>query len=144
KEGCHFSQAKPDAKGWVEVCAAGDLRRADVIRFDHGKKTYALYRDQEGRLYATDGICTHGNTHLADGLVKGKIIECPKHNGRFNLADGSPARPPLCRGLATHPIEERAGRIHLDVAHPGGAGARTTKTYHLRVTSNRNVATFIR
>jgi MocE subfamily Rieske [2Fe-2S] domain protein len=138
------SDAKPDAKGWIEVCAAADLGPADVIRFDHGKKTYALYRDAEGHLYATDGICTHGNTHLADGLVKGKIIECPKHNGRFNLADGSPARPPICRGLATFPIEERSGRLHLNVLNPGGAGARAQKQYQFRVISNRNVATFIK
>jgi hypothetical protein len=31
-----FSGAQPDAAGWVEVCAASDLGRADVIRFDHG------------------------------------------------------------------------------------------------------------
>ena len=130
--------------GWLEICAAADLGPADVIRFDHGKKTYALYRDDEGKLYATDGICTHGNTHLADGLVKGQIIECPKHNGRFNLADGSPARPPICRGLATYPIEERAGRLWLNIARAGGAGAREQKTFTLRVVSNRSVATFIK
>ena len=48
------------------------LADEDVIRFDHGRKTYALIRDEDGNLFATDGICTHGNTHLADGLVKGK------------------------------------------------------------------------
>jgi MocE subfamily Rieske [2Fe-2S] domain protein len=136
--------ARPDAAGWIEVCAAADLSPNDVIRFDHGKKTYALYRDAEGNLYASDGICTHGNTHLAEGLVKGKIIECPKHNGRFNLADGSPARVPICRGLATFPLEERNGRLHLNLLHPGGAGARAQRTYALRVVSNRSVATFIK
>jgi nitrite reductase/ring-hydroxylating ferredoxin subunit len=97
QEGLHANDAKPDAEGWIEVCSAQDLGPADVIRFDHGKKTYALYRDEHGTLFATDGICTHGNTHLANGLVKGSIIECPKHNGRFNLADGSPAPPILWR-----------------------------------------------
>lgn len=135
---------QPDATGWIEICASVDLGLADVIRFDHGKRTYALYRDADGQLFATDGICTHGNTHLADGLVKGKIIECPKHNGRFHLADGSPARPPVCRGLATYPIEERSSRLWLNVAKSGGSGSRTEKTYALRVVSNRSVATFIK
>ena len=138
------ADATPDAEGWIEICAAADLGREDVIRFDHGHKTYALYRDEAGALYATDGVCTHGNTHLADGLVKGKIIECPKHNGRFNLADGSPARPPVCRGLATYPLEERRGRLWLNVRRAGGAGAREQKTYAFRVVSNRSVATFIK
>jgi Na+-transporting NADH:ubiquinone oxidoreductase subunit F len=138
------SDVKPDADGWLEVCAAADLRNQDVLRFDHGKKTFALYRDDAGALYATDGMCTHGNTHLSEGLVKGKQIECAKHNGRFNLADGSPARPPVCRGLATYPIEERGGRLWLNVERGGGAGARLQKTYTLRVVSNRSVSTFIK
>jgi len=138
------SATGPDADGWLEICAAADLGTEDVIRFDHGKKTYALMRDEEGRLHATDGICTHGNTHLADGLVIGKTIECPKHNGRFHLKDGSPARAPICRGLATYPIKERTGRIWLNVERPGGDGARREKTYQLKVVSNRSVATFIK
>ena len=143
-EGFHAADAEPDAEGWIEVCSAEDLSPADVIRFDYGKKTYALSRDEEGHLHATDGICTHGNTHLAEGLVKGSIIECPKHNGRFNLADGSPARAPICRGLATYPLEERKGRLYLNIANAGGAGARHQKTYNLRVVSNLSVATFIK
>jgi len=138
------SEAEPDEEGWLEVCAAADLGVADVIRFDHGTRTYALMRDGDGELHATDGLCTHGNVHLANGLVKGKLIECPKHNGRFNLEDGSPARAPVCRGLATYRIEERAGRIWLNVSNPGGAGAREEKTYRMKVVANTSVATFIR
>ena len=93
----HGQNAVPDPDGWIEVCVAADLGSADVIRFDHGRKTYAVVRDARGKLYATDGMCTHGNTHLADGLVKDDIIECPKHNGRFFLADGAPARAPISR-----------------------------------------------
>jgi Na+-transporting NADH:ubiquinone oxidoreductase subunit F len=144
KEGFYCSAAQPDAEGWIDVCPAAGLRRADVVRFDQGKKTYALYRDDEGQLYSTDGVCTHGNTHLSDGLVKGKIIECSKHNGRFNLLDGSPARAPVCRGLATYPVEERNGRLRLNVIRGGGAGARTQKASRFRVVSNLNVATFIK
>ncbi|MXW13305.1 MAG: NADH:ubiquinone reductase (Na(+)-transporting) subunit F [Rhodothermaceae bacterium] len=138
------SVADPDTEGWLEVCSAEDLGTEDVIRFDYSKKTFALYRDDEGNLYATDGVCTHGNTHLADGLVQGKIIECSKHNGRFNLADGSPARAPVCRGLATYPLEERNGRLWLNVSTPGGEGAQEHKLYRFRVVSNRNVSTFIK
>ena len=143
-EGRRSHDAPPDAEGWIEVCAAADLGSADVLRFDHGKKTFALIRDEDGKLYATDGICTHGNTHLGDGLVKQGQIECPKHNGRFHLHDGSPARAPVCRGLATYPIEESKGRLRLNVQRAGGAGARHQKAFSLRVVSNRCVATFIK
>lgn len=144
REACFASEAQPDTAGWVQVCAATDLRRADVVRFDHARKTYAVYRDDEDTLHATDGLCTHGNTHLSDGLVKGCIIECPKHNGRFNLIDGSPARAPICRGLATYPVSERDGKILVDVVHAGGVGARAHTKFKFRVVSNRSVATFIK
>jgi Na+-transporting NADH:ubiquinone oxidoreductase subunit F len=140
----YSSAAAADPDGWVTACGAGDLGPADVVRFDHGRKTFALYRDQESKLYATDGVCTHGNVHLSEGLVKGGIIECSKHNGRYHLADGSPARAPVCRGLATYPIVERDGLLHINIATPGGAGARAQKTYRFRVVSNRSVATFIK
>jgi Na+-transporting NADH:ubiquinone oxidoreductase subunit F len=137
-------EVRPDLEGWLEVCAATDLGLSDVIRFDYGKKSYALIRDDDAKLYAVDGICTHGNTHLANGLVKQGQIECPKHNGRFRLVDGSPARAPICRGLATYPLEERKGRLWLNLARVGGAGARTQRTYQFKVISNRSVATFIK
>ena len=143
-EDTYTSMAAPDANGWVSVCESRALGRSDVVRFDHGKKTFALYRDEARKLYATDGICTHGNVHLAYGLVKGNIIECSKHNGRFNLSDGSPARAPICRGLATYPVQELDGILQINVAQPGGVGARAQKTYKFRVVSNRNVATFIK
>ena len=133
-----------DVDGWIEVWAAADLGKSDVIRFDHGRKTYALCRDANGALFAMDGICTHGNNHLADGVIIGGTIECPKHNGRFHLADGSPARTPICRGLRTYPLEERKGRLFLNVNRPGGAGTREPKKISLRVVSNRNVSTFIK
>ncbi len=138
------SDVPPDPDGWVKACSSSNLGKEDVIRFDHTKKTFALYRDDKGKFYTTDGICTHGNTHLSEGLVKGKIIECPKHNGRFNLSDGSPARAPICRGLATYPVEERDGHIWINVGNPGGNGVRHEKSYKLFVVSNKNVSTFIK
>lgn len=138
------SNSVPDTKGWVSVCPNTKLAKEGIIRFDHEKKTFALYRDNKGCLYATDGICTHGNTHLSEGLIQGKTIECRKHNGRFNIEDGTPARAPICQGLATYPIENRNDQIWLNIENAGGDGARTKKSYNLRVISNQNVSTFIK
>ena len=71
-------------------------------------------------------------------------MECPKHNGRFRLEDGAPSRPPACRGLATYKVEERNGRLFVNVARPGGVGARPPRPFRFRVASSRFVATFIK
>tara|TARA_R110002049_G_scaffold30_2_gene177 strand:+ start:2549 stop:4870 length:2322 start_codon:yes stop_codon:yes gene_type:complete len=143
-EGVFTSNLKVDAEGWVNVCSNNDLGAEDIIRFDHTKKTFALFRNKKGFLFATDGICTHGNTHLSEGLIKGNIIECPKHNGRFNIEDGSPARAPICQGLSTYPIEKREDKIWLNIKNAKGDGSRKKKSYDLKVVSNKNVSTFIK
>lgn len=136
---------KSGLDGWIGVCASDQLLKEDVIRFDHEGRTYAIYRMADGTARATEGHCTHGNAHLADGMVKGTLIECAKHNGRFDIRDGSPQRPPVCVALKTYVVREREGRIELDLNSAGGMGvAQPAVTYAFRVVSNANVATFIK
>ena len=99
--------------GWIDVCDAEDIDLEDVIRFDHGGRTFAVYRTLDGAVFATDGLCTHEKVHLADGLVMDDTIECPKHNGRFNYQTGAALRSPACVNLATYPARVTAGRIEI-------------------------------
>ena len=139
------SQGQPVVDGWIEVCDSQVLQPEDVLRFDHDKITYAIYRSEDNKLYATDGICTHGNAHLAEGMVKGNLIECAKHNGRFDFRDGSPQRQPVCMGLKTYAVRESDGKIWINLeSATGDAVAQETTTYRFRVVSNNNVATFIK
>ncbi len=138
-------EGRPMVDGWVEVCASDLLKGEDVLRFDFAHRTYAIYRTAEGKFYATDGVCTHGNTHLAGGFVSGMLVECPKHNGRFDIRDGSPQRLPVCVALKTYQVQERQGRLLLDITSAGGLGlAEQQSAYSFRVVSNRNVATFVK
>ena len=90
--------------GWVRVGPLADIDDEDVIRFDHGDRTYAVYR-VAGKVYATDGLCTHEQVHLCDGLVMDHVIECPMHNGRFDIRDGRALGAPACVNLKTYPAK---------------------------------------
>ncbi len=140
-----FTAKGQPINGWVEVCVSAFLRKECIIRFDHESGTYAIYRTADGQLYATDGICTHSNAHLVDGFISGTIVECSKHNGRFDITDGSPQRQPACVALKTYRAREHDGKIFLDVSSPGGCGlSQPGTTFRFRVVSNDNVATFIK
>ncbi len=102
-------------KSWVEACKTDDVEAEDVIRFDHGGRTFAVYRSEEDEYYATDGLCTHEKVHLADGLVMGNIIECPKHNGRFDYRTGDAKGAPVCVNLRTYPVRIEDGAVLIDI-----------------------------
>lgn len=100
---------------WIEACRTDDVDEEDVIRFDHGGRTFAIYRSPEDAFFATDGLCTHEQVHLADGLVMDEIIECPKHNGRFNYKTGVARGAPACVNLRTYPVRVDAGKVFIQV-----------------------------
>ena len=98
---------------WIEVCRTGDVEEEDVIRFDWGGRTFAVYRSPDDEYFATDGLCTHEKVHLADGLVMDGVIECPKHNGRFNYKTGEARGAPACVNLRTYPVRVEGGKVLL-------------------------------
>ena len=108
------AQAAPESSGkWIEVGTVEDIEEEDVIRLDHGSRTLAIYRLKGDRFYATDGLCTHEYAYLADGLVIDGVIECPLHNGRFDIATGRALRAPACDHLETYPVERRGNSLYV-------------------------------
>ncbi len=99
---------------WVRACGTGDVEQEDVIPFDHGGHSYAIYRSPGGEFFASDGKCTHEDTHLAGGMVMDDIIECPKHNGRFNYRTGAAKGAPVIVGLKTYPVKVEDGSVFIE------------------------------
>ena len=100
---------------WIDVCALDDIDAEDVLRFDHDGKTYAVYRSPDDEYFATDGLCTHEKVHLAGGLVMDDVIECPKHNGRFNYKTGAAKGAPVCVDLKTYATKVQGNRVLIEI-----------------------------
>jgi len=100
---------------WIEVCATDDIDEEDVIRFDVDGRTFAIYRSADNDFFATDGLCSHERVHLADGLVMDDVIECPKHNGRFNYKTGKAMGAPVCIDLNTWPVKVENGSVFIAI-----------------------------
>jgi 3-phenylpropionate/trans-cinnamate dioxygenase ferredoxin subunit len=100
-------------EAWVPACAADEIDEEDVISVALAGRTLAIYRSPENTYHATDGVCSHEFAVLADGLVMGDIIECPKHNGRFNYKTGEATRIPARESLCTYPVKVDAGMVFV-------------------------------
>lgn len=95
---------------WVRACAAEEIDEEDVRRFDHGGRRYAIYRIRSG-YYASEGRCTHERADLTKGFVVGEVIECPLHQGRFDICTGKALGAPVCVDLLTYPVRIEDGAV---------------------------------
>jgi naphthalene 1,2-dioxygenase ferredoxin component len=82
-----------------------DAREADVIGVigDDGRE-YAVFLI-EGKPYVTDNWCTHGQARLSEGFVLDHCIECPLHQGQFDIRTGEPLCEPVDTPIKTYPVQ---------------------------------------
>lgn len=99
---------------WIEAVALSGVPQDDVIAVAVQGKEIALY-GVDGDVYATDNICTHGHARLCEGFLEGHEIECPLHQGRFDIRNGAAMCAPLTEGIRTYPVRIEGGKVFLDL-----------------------------
>ena len=97
---------------WIDVTDASGVPEDDVIGLAVAGRDIALYK-VEGTIYATDNICTHGHARLCDGFLDGYEIECPLHQGKFDVRDGRGTCSPITENLRSYPVKIEGGRVFL-------------------------------
>jgi 3-phenylpropionate/trans-cinnamate dioxygenase ferredoxin subunit len=103
---------------WIPVATRLDLEGADVIEATVDGHVLAVYRWRD-EYFVTEGICTHQLAHLADGYLMGRVIECPKHQGRFDITSGAPRGAPASIALRTYPVRTEGDNICVRLDGPG-------------------------
>ena len=109
-----MSTLPPSDTPWTDALAVDALPTDDVIGVTVAGRDVALYI-AEGAVYATDNLCTHGNARLCDGFLEGHEIECPLHQGRFDVRDGQPLCEPVTAPLRSYPVKVEGGRVWLQI-----------------------------
>ena len=85
-----------------------------------------------GALYALDDNCSHADTPLSEGRLRGFGLTCPLHGASFDVRDGSHSGPPAWEGVGCHVVEEIdsvavvvVGRNQRDDSGPDAGRLRT-------------------
>lgn len=68
-----------------------------------------------GVWYALHNVCTHQFALLSEGYVEDGCIECPLHQGRFELATGAPKAPPVTEPVRVYPVKSENGKVYVDL-----------------------------
>ncbi|MBY4598628.1 non-heme iron oxygenase ferredoxin subunit [Ottowia caeni] len=100
------------SENWIDAIARDAVPEGDVVGVVVAGKDIAFY-EVEGELYATDNVCTHGAARLSDGFLEGREIECPLHQGRFDVCTGKAMCAPLNEDIRTYPVKIENMRVML-------------------------------
>lgn len=99
---------------WVDALSTDDLPADDVKGVVVAGRDIAVYTVGDA-VYATDNLCTHGHARLCDGFLDGHEIECPLHQGKFDVRDGKPTYDPATEALRSYPVKIEGGRVFLQI-----------------------------
>lgn len=99
---------------WHEVAAQSAVAEDEPIRVYVDKDEIAIF-NVGGEIFATGNICTHAMASMHDGIQEGEIIECPLHDGKFNVKTGAALCPPVSEPLPTYEVKIEDGKIFVKV-----------------------------
>lgn len=86
------------------LCKTSDVPEGSAKRVElAGRKPLAVF-NLEGSFHVTDDTCTHGEASLCDGEIDGDVVECPFHQGAFDIRTGKPAGAPCTIPLKTYEV----------------------------------------
>lgn len=97
------------------LCAADDVKPDQPARAEIDGESYAVFL-VDGQYYVTQDMCTHGPGSLSEGFVDGCEIECPFHQGRFDIKTGLPSAPPCSEALRVWDARVVDGKVCIDPA----------------------------
>ena len=100
--------------GWHAVADEDALGDDEALGVKVGEVPIAIVR-AGGALHAVHNVCTHQFVLLSDGFVEDGCIECPLHQGRFELASGEPRCAPVTEPIKVYPIRVEGGKILVEV-----------------------------
>src|SRR5438445_9298613 len=101
---------------WQRVASLSEIAVDAVLGVDVDGSPVALYR-MANEVFATAGICTHAMALLSDGFVEDGKIECPLHQGQFEIRSAKAQCAPATEDLRTYSVKLRRDEIMSDVEH---------------------------
>ena len=70
----------------------------------------AVFRQRDGRIFATHNRCPHRQGPLSEGVIGNGSVLCPLHAHKFDLATGKGVEHECVK---TYPVREDSGEIIL-------------------------------
>jgi len=97
---------------WHDVAGTDAVADDEVIGVSAAGVAIALFRLGDS-FHALHDLCSHGRARLSDGFVEDGCIECPLHQGKIDIRDGSPRSAPITLPVKSFPVRVVGARIEV-------------------------------
>ena len=102
-------------KRWVQAGKVCELKPGTPKIMDVGTLRVAIFKLEDGGICAIEDVCTHDDGPVAEGLVEGNVIECPRHGARFDIRTGAVLAMPAVTPIRTFPVRVKGSQIEVEV-----------------------------
>lgn len=100
---------------WIEAANKDDVPDQGTLRVECGREAICLY-NLGGEIYATQDECSHGSASLSEGfIVEDCLIECPLHQGSFNVKTGAAVAVPCKDDLRIFPVKIEGDKVFVQI-----------------------------
>jgi 3-phenylpropionate/trans-cinnamate dioxygenase ferredoxin subunit len=96
------------------ICPEADIKPGRAIRVTIAGTAIAIAKAKDGKVYAIDDKCSHGEISLSEGFVDNETIECWAHGAKFSLETGAALTLPAFEPVAVYEVFVEDGQIYLE------------------------------
>ena len=89
---------------WIRIAGTDDVPVGEAAAVEIMGLNLALY-NVDGAFFCTDNICSHAYALLSEGWLEGHLIECPLHNGQFDVRSGEGQGAPITENIRAYPMK---------------------------------------
>jgi len=122
---------------WTIATSLSEVPEGKALGVEVDGIHIALY-NLDGKIYATHGICTHALALLSEGWIEDGKIECPLHQGQFDIRSGKALCSPVTKDLRTYAVRIDGNTIFVDVSQPGAVSSLENAAPGLPASRNTN------
>lgn len=99
---------------FIDLASVNDLPIGSTKKFTL-ENSDILLANVDGKIYAVDDMCTHEDSSLSLGCLKGELVYCTLHGSRFNVRTGEPMEEPATEALQRYQVRIQNNRIEVSL-----------------------------
>lgn len=102
---------------WIEATTETEVPEEGTLQVRCDTELVCLYKIGS-TVYATQDECSHGSASLSEGfIVEQSLIECPLHQGSFDIKTGKAVSVPCKDDIRVYPVKVENGKVFINLGN---------------------------